>query len=285
MRDLLTIREYGLEKIGSWVLSTRYTSTQHLKHLPGIDFLLPHFHDDNNLVYAFAIGDDVIYVGETTKGITERFKSYRSGNPNVRDTDNRVKEKITEALQAGIEVTIWVSQPKAIIELPNGKHEIPASKPVEEMLISCIKPTLNKKDIGQSIKQGNSDRDNKVVIETSINIDGDIKTLLGEKYITDDLQKEIYMRRATQFRAWANYIAALLLTKSGKQFFNASDVKNVLRELLKDRYDKPGYKESSLCTADMEEHSNYNMNIPFLRRDPRNRGYYEFIGFPVERAQ
>lgn len=103
-----------------------------------------------NVVYAVVIVDTVVYVGETMKGMGERFLSYRYGNPLRRDTDNRVKERITESLQRGETVNVWATQPFAEVTLPTGKHNIPASKPIEELLIATLRPELNAKNIGRS---------------------------------------------------------------------------------------------------------------------------------------
>jgi hypothetical protein len=115
MKLTADIKNFGLGKIGYWKLS-HHRSTNHLSHMPGIDFVLEdHFKKAKNVVYAFAIDDRVAYVGETTKGMGERFLSYRYGNPLKRDTDNRVKIEITKALEKGRSVTIWASIPNASI--------------------------------------------------------------------------------------------------------------------------------------------------------------------------
>jgi len=148
MKSTDEIIKYGLGKIGSWTLS-HHRSTKHLSHLDGIDFKLDaNFKKARNVVYSFAIDDNVAYVGETTKGMSERFLSYRYGNPLERDTDNRVKIEITKALIAGSSVTIWASIPNADIDIAGRTIQISASKPVEELIIKEFDPPLNKKRIG-----------------------------------------------------------------------------------------------------------------------------------------
>ena len=78
--------------------------------------------------------------------MASRFNGYRYGNPLKTDTDNRVKIEITQALMLGNAVEIWAGQPVARMALPDGTElAIPASKPLEEHLITLLKPDLNVK--------------------------------------------------------------------------------------------------------------------------------------------
>jgi len=102
----------------------------------------------SDVVYAFMVDKNVLYFGETSVGLNARFQGYRYGTPLETDTDNRIKKEITLLLESGVEVSIWFAIPVGYIELPNGeKLEIPASKPLEEFLISKYKPELNVKNL------------------------------------------------------------------------------------------------------------------------------------------
>lgn len=135
-----------MKKIGHWELNSRYKSVSHLSHLPGINFVLkPEFGKKTNVVYVFVTDSSAAYVGETTKGMTGRFASYRYGNPEKRDTDNRVKVGITKALNGDRSVTIWAWAPQANLRVAGKTVKVPASKPVEELLIEKLRPPFNRK--------------------------------------------------------------------------------------------------------------------------------------------
>lgn len=76
-----------------------------------------------------------------------RFEGYRYGNPLERDTDNRVKIAITEALIAGKNVLIWILSKKVEIQFDGEMISVSANKPIEEWLIRKLSPPLNNKKI------------------------------------------------------------------------------------------------------------------------------------------
>jgi hypothetical protein len=110
-----------------------------------------------------------------------------------------------------------------------------------------------------------------------------IKRQLADKYILDRVQKDIFLRKATQYKMWANYIAGLVLTNNGCNEFHITDIRKELRRLLGSLYDGPGAKESALLTHDMADTSNWHFGYPCLKKVDGKRGYYRFVGFPEER--
>jgi hypothetical protein len=150
--NIAILESFGLKRVGAWELSDRYRSTKHLRDegLPGIAFFLDEgWAKRRNVDYAFSDGSVVLYIGETTAGLNSRFAGYRYGNPKPGDTDNGVKRAIAEVLEPGRPVAIWASQPVATFAIGGLDVEVPASKPVEELLIARIKPTCNKKNLGR----------------------------------------------------------------------------------------------------------------------------------------
>lgn len=149
-----TLSAFGLMPLGAWNRGD-YASVAHLRpHCPfGISFDVPReWRTKASVVYAFAVDDSVLYVGETTRGMASRFEGYRYGNPNPKDTDNRVKLAITQNLAAGRPVSIWGGQPVARFQLPSGEVlHVPACKPLEEHLIAMLQPPLNVKSIHQPV--------------------------------------------------------------------------------------------------------------------------------------
>lgn len=86
----------NFEKIGYWELNDNFKSHKVLSHLnlKGINFVVNKEKAKlENVVYVFKTKKEILYIGETTKGIKERFTSYRYGFDKLTDTDNRVKEK------------------------------------------------------------------------------------------------------------------------------------------------------------------------------------------------
>ncbi len=145
--DLLA--SWGLCKVGDWQLGGQYQSAKHLKHLPNITFTVDKdFDRPGNFVYAFVFRDESCcecrYVGVTTKSLSERFEGYRYGNTKKSDTDNRIKLPITDALKERKTVEIWAASPVAILATPDGPKELAVSKSLEAVLISKMKPNLNK---------------------------------------------------------------------------------------------------------------------------------------------
>jgi len=139
----------SFEKIGYWELNDKFKSHKVLGHLNlnGINFVVDKEKGKlKNVVYVFKTKDQILYIGETTKGINERFSSYRYGFDKLIDTDNRVKEEITKLLLEDELIEIYLLQPKAILNFHNENIEISVSKSLEDYLISKYKPRINKKE-------------------------------------------------------------------------------------------------------------------------------------------
>ena len=146
MSGIKQLEAYGFKQIGKWSFGG-YGSTKHLSYLKGIQFTLLDSDFPNGFVYAFTFDQEVVYVGETTTRMGMRFEGYRYGNPLERDTDNRVKIAITEALIAGKNVLIWILSKKVEIQFDGETISVSANKPIEEWLIRKLSPPLNNKKI------------------------------------------------------------------------------------------------------------------------------------------
>ncbi len=117
-------------------------------------------------------------------------------------------------------------------------------------------------------------------IETSRSEIALIKKKLAEKYIKNNNAKTIFLYKATQFKQWANYIAALVLSENHKTF-HRSQIINILRtELIPEYFNKPGFIETGLLTHDMEISSNHHGGIPCLKRV--KTGVYKFVDWTQE---
>lgn len=112
----------------------------------------------------------------------------------------------------------------------------------------------------------------------------EVRRLFAEQFIQDPAQKAIFINKATTFKLWANYIAALLLDGEARQagvaepLLSPKEIKSRLKALMPHHYDKEGARESSLLTADVKVDSPYNLNLPCLMQVP-GTGKYKFIAF------
>ena len=139
----------NFEKIGHWELNDKFKSDKILSHLNlrGINFVVDKEKAKlKNVVYVFKTEHEILYIGETTKGIKERFSSYRYGFDKLVDTDNRVKEEITKILLQDQLIEIYLLQPKANFNFNNENIEVSISKSLEDYLITTYQPRINKKE-------------------------------------------------------------------------------------------------------------------------------------------
>jgi hypothetical protein len=132
-------------KIGHWELNAKYTSSKVMSHLPSIGFKINDIHKNTSeVIYAFSVKDKIIYVGQTTRKIKDRLADYRRGFDKKQDTDNRVKERITELLVSKKTIDIFIYRPIVNFIFNNKSIEIPISKSLEKLIIELEKPEINK---------------------------------------------------------------------------------------------------------------------------------------------
>ncbi|MFT8930814.1 MAG: GIY-YIG nuclease family protein [Acetobacter syzygii] len=96
-------------------------------------------------VYAYAVGQEVLYVGSAQRGLRRRIRHYASSK-NL-PTASRIREKVLETLSSVTSVDIYV----IVLEKPLTLHGILPVDPVaglEEGLIRAIKPKWNRRGRG-----------------------------------------------------------------------------------------------------------------------------------------
>lgn len=148
------LMNFGFRMIGKWELNNSFKSVTLMAHLPGINFIVDNPLDKNekHVTYAFLFGEVIGYIGSTRQTIYARLSQYRRGfSDNSRldkgenDTDNRVKEAVTQALIKDTLVSIWIAQPKAVLFLYDGSEiEIDAYDSMEKHLIPKYIPIINR---------------------------------------------------------------------------------------------------------------------------------------------
>jgi|GEM_PF-6542852 hypothetical protein len=222
------------------------------------------------------ISDEKIFVGSsnfTKKGLTERNEvSVVIDN---KDEVIELNEWFEEWWNATGQATIEDVN-RLIESLPSRESEVDnivrlPSKNKKIHTVFAFKPNVNV-----DIESVDSDAAIKKINKEALQ---KIRRELAEKYIDDSFQKDIFLSKANKFTQWANYIAALILTKDGKNEFTPSDIRGKLKEILGDLYNKPGAKVSGFLTADVEINSNHHKKYPSLEKTDKG---YKFVGFPVK---
>lgn len=103
-----------------------------------------------NALYAFACGEDVLYVGKTARSIGKRFVGYcRPGK--TQQTNLRCHRNIKAALAEGAEIRILVFTP--ISHLRYADFEINLAAGLEDSLIKTFDPPWNGRERGQPITE------------------------------------------------------------------------------------------------------------------------------------
>lgn len=104
---------------------------------------------EQNVLYAFAVDGNLVYVGKTTQSLIKRMQGYRSpastaergGSTNIKNNRN-----IVNALSTGASVDIY-----ALHSLPSqahGEFSVNLSAGLEDSLINALSPPWNGKGAG-----------------------------------------------------------------------------------------------------------------------------------------
>lgn len=107
------------------------------------DLLTPEFAEvpaAQNILYAFAVGSQVTYVGKTTRGLKKRMYNYQMPGPSQR-TNIRNHLLIRELLAAGQSVDIlawWDRQPQHL-----GPFPINLAAGLEDGIVRVLRPEWN----------------------------------------------------------------------------------------------------------------------------------------------
>jgi hypothetical protein len=130
--DLLAV---GLEDAAGWQIDGKK-----LKHVGDNKANWQRLTSIPNCLYAFCCGDDVLYIGKTTKTLSKRFVGYCDPG-NGRATNWKCHQGIRRLLERGREVRIFV--------LPSHSHlrwsgyEINMAAGLEDSLLRAFQPPWN----------------------------------------------------------------------------------------------------------------------------------------------
>lgn len=106
--------------------------------------------DAPNALYAFVHGDQVVYIGKTTRSIRKRYVGYcRPGKTQA--TNQRCHRNIKAAIAKGVEIRIFVFTP--ITHLRYSDFEINLAAGLEDSLIREFDPPWNGRDKGHPMSE------------------------------------------------------------------------------------------------------------------------------------
>lgn len=238
--------------------------------------------------------DTYFYVGESSRHIG-RLGDYLSAKFSA-PTDFKVGEAIKYLLCIGYEVGVKYKESqnrkvdeksvldelsknsKMLNDLPGYDYKTADERQERLKIHDFIRSLFREEFKGQNTNSENASVNNKVSHESL----SEVKKSLAELYIADPVQKDIFLHQATQFKQWANYIAALVLTIEGKEEFNPIEIGEILRnKLIPNHFNRLGAKKSSLLTQDMEINSDYHSGLPCLQRI-EGTTRYRFVGFNIQ---
>lgn len=100
-----------------------------------------------HLIYAFVIGDDVSYIGQT-KNLYQRMASYANGKywKNTNPSHIEKSTLLEESIKTGVPVEVWIKHCfKLVFTTPNGSHVIADLDAEEKKYIELFDPVMNSK--------------------------------------------------------------------------------------------------------------------------------------------
>ncbi len=127
MQRLLDI---GFERVGYWYLKDNKIS---------FDVTTS---EKTNILYAYIIGSEVMYVGKSSRTLKARLGNYKNPESSQK-TNMRVNGYIKDSLMAGKQVTIYEYSKDSDLRIGDFKVDISAG--LEESIIKVINPKWNYK--------------------------------------------------------------------------------------------------------------------------------------------
>jgi len=122
--------DLGFEAAGAWVLAGNDLVCRLARHP-----------DRSGILYAFVVGDNVMYVGKTAKTLRWRMNQYRRPGPSQR-TNQRINPQICELLAEGQDVEVLVLVDAEPIMYRGLRLSLAAG--LEDALIARLDPPWNQ---------------------------------------------------------------------------------------------------------------------------------------------
>jgi hypothetical protein len=103
--------------------------------------LILHSHQAaRKILYGFVSGDDVLYIGVSTRSLEQRMRGYARPGPTQR-TSRANHARLVTLLGEGLAVTFWVLVPDELITYRSISLDVPAG--LESTLINRLRPPWN----------------------------------------------------------------------------------------------------------------------------------------------
>jgi len=93
-----------------------------------------------NVLYAFVVNGDLVYVGKTVQPLCKRMQQYRTPSETQR-TNWRNRIAIVGALNSGHRVTVWVLPDNGLMHY--GQFHLNLAAGLEDSIIQKLKPIWN----------------------------------------------------------------------------------------------------------------------------------------------
>jgi hypothetical protein len=103
-------------------------------------YILDSESDSRNVLYAFASGTEVLYVGKTTQPLKKRMYSYQNPGP-TQYTNVKGNKLISEILLSGGRIEIFALPDNGLLHF--GDFHINLAAGLEDSLIAKLKPKWN----------------------------------------------------------------------------------------------------------------------------------------------
>ena len=139
--ELPALKAIGFTRAGEWNFDGK-----------GIACQLDEFDNACNVLYAFVIGDELMYVGKTVQSLRARMAGYRNPGP-TQSTNIKNKQKIMKSLKEGRRVDIYVLPDNGLMHY--GKFHMNLAAGLEDSIVRQLSPPWNggqKESLDQTLQ-------------------------------------------------------------------------------------------------------------------------------------
>jgi hypothetical protein len=152
---MLRLFEIGFQVVGHWCLSGNEPKLQ-----------LTNMQNDQNVIYAFVVDENVMYIGKTTQPLEKRMYGYQRPGP-TQSTNIKNRANILEALEKGRDVQILGLRDNGLHHY--GSFHINLAAGLEDDLINKLNPEWNgrvRAESARPVNERKADQQKSVSPET-----------------------------------------------------------------------------------------------------------------------
>lgn len=166
------LRDMEFRDVGHWTLKDEEHRLQYK-----VDDVHKGYLDVRNVLYAFVQGDDVLYIGKTTRSVRNRFVGYCTPGVN-QSTNIKCNDGIRDIISRGGEVRILIFSP--ISHLSYSEFPINLAAGLEDALVARMAPPWNGKGVGAKVMQTETAELEEEALSTDAGNDTDLPQPLHE---------------------------------------------------------------------------------------------------------